>query len=191
MELSFSLTEFLKSFRWIEKARLETEGHSRRVTDLTLRIAGTMGISEAEQADMRWGSLLHDIGKMGIPDRILLKPGPLNNEELKIMQKHPVFGYEMLSPIKFPKAAVDIPYCHHERWDGKGYPRGLKGEQIPLAARIFALTDVCDALRSDRPYRPAWPKERIFEHIRALAGNHLDRKVVEVFLALDKKYPVL
>lgn len=130
---------------------------------------------------------LHDIGKMGIPDSIRLKPGPLNDEELEIMRKHPVFGYEMLSPIRFLRAALDIPYCHHERWDGKGYPRGLKGEQIPLAARIFALTDVCDALCSDRPYRTAWPKERIFEHIRSLAGNHLDRKVVEVFLELGKE----
>jgi HD-GYP domain-containing protein (c-di-GMP phosphodiesterase class II) len=124
---------------------------------------------------------LHDIGKIGIPDTILLKPGPLNDEEREIMRKHPVYSYELLAPISFLRQALDIPYCHHEKWDGTGYPRGLKGEQIPLAARIFAVVDVWESLLSDRPYRPAWPKEKVREYIRSLAGTHFDPKVIEVF----------
>lgn len=133
---------------------------------------------------VRWGSLLHDTGKMGVPDHILLKPGSLTDEEWVIMKKHPQFAYEMLSPIQYLKSATDIPYCHHEKWDGTGYPRGLKGEQIPLTARIFAVVDIWDAIRSDRPYRPAWPKEKALEHIKSLSGSHLDPKVVEAFLEM-------
>jgi HD-GYP domain-containing protein (c-di-GMP phosphodiesterase class II) len=121
---------------------------------------------------------------MGIPDGILLKPGKLTDEEWVVMRKHPVYAYEMLSPIQYLLPALDIPYCHHERWDGAGYPRGLRGEQIPLAARVFAVVDVWDALRSDRPYRPAWPDEKTREHIRSLSGSHFDPEVVKVFLAL-------
>jgi len=139
----------------------ETEGHSRRVTELTLRIARRMGIKDEELAHVRRGALLHDIGKMGIPDSILLKPGKLTDEEGEIMRKHPLYAFEMLSPIDYLRPALDIPYCHHEKFDGSGYPRGLKGEQIPLAARIFAVVDVYDALTSDRPYRPAWPREKV------------------------------
>ena len=164
----------------------ETEGHSHRVTELTVRIAHAMGIRGAEQVHIRRGALLHDIGKMGIPDRILLKPGPLNEEEWEIMRKHPVFAYEMLSPIDYLRPALDIPYCHHEKMDGTGYPRGLKGEQIPLSARIFAVVDILDALSSDRPYRPAWPNEKVLEHIRSLTGGHLDPNVVETFLENEK-----
>ena len=131
---------------------------------------------------VRRGSLLHDIGKMGIPDSILLKPGKLTDEEWEIMRKHPVYAFEMLSPITYLKPALDIPYCHHEKWDGSGYPRGLKGEQIPLAARIFAVADVYDALTSDRPYRKAWSKEKTLEHIREQSGTHFDPQVVELFL---------
>jgi PAS domain S-box-containing protein len=160
----------------------ETEGHSQRVTEMTIKIAREMGMNEEELMHVRWGALLHDIGKMGIPDSILLKPGPLTEEEWKIMRLHPVYAYELLQPIAYLRAALDVPYCHHEMWDGSGYPRGLKGEQIPLSARIFAAVDVWDALRSDRPYRPAWPKEKTVEHIRQLAGTHFDPKVVEVFL---------
>lgn len=160
----------------------ETEGHSQRVTELTIKIARDMGMSEEELVHVRRGALLHDIGKMGIPDSILLKPGPLTEEEWKIMRLHPVYAYELLQPIAYLRSALDVPYCHHEKWDGTGYPRGLKGEQIPLSGRIFALVDVWDALRSDRPYRPAWPKEKTFEHIRQLAGTHFDPKVIEVFL---------
>ncbi|HYN88135.1 MAG TPA: HD domain-containing phosphohydrolase [Ardenticatenaceae bacterium] len=162
----------------------ETEGHSRRVTEMTVHLARSMGMHEAELQAARWGALLHDIGKMGVPDHILLKPGKLTDEEWEIMRRHPVFAYELLSSISFLRSALDIPYCHHEKWDGTGYPRGLKGEQIPLAARIFAVVDVWDALRSDRPYRAAWPAEKALAHIRSLAGTHFDPAVVEAFLAL-------
>ncbi|MBI5193189.1 MAG: HD domain-containing protein [Nitrospirae bacterium] len=164
----------------------ETEGHSQRVTELTSRIAYAIGVNEAEQVHLRRGALLHDIGKMGIPDRILLKPGQLNKEERYIMNKHPDFADAMLSPIEYLRPALDIPYCHHEKMDGTGYPRGLKGEQIPLSARIFAAADIFDALSSERPYRPAWSKEKVLEHIQSLSGNHLDPKVVNIFLANEK-----
>ena len=162
----------------------ETEGHSQRVAEMTLKIAREMGMTEEELVHVRWGALLHDIGKMGIPDNILLKPGPLTDEEWKIMRLHPVYAYDLLHPIDYLRSALDIPYCHHEKWDGTGYSRGLNGEQIPLSARLFAVVDVWDALRSDRPYRPAWPKEKTVEHIRQLAGAHFDPKVVEVFFSL-------
>ncbi|MCZ7567969.1 MAG: PAS domain S-box protein [Ardenticatenaceae bacterium] len=161
-----------------------TEGHTRRVTEMTLRLARTMGMSEAELVHVRRGALLHDIGKMGIPDRILLKSGPLTDEEWEVMRRHPVYAYELLAPIAFLRLALAIPYCHHEKWDGTGYPRGLKGEQIPLAARIFAIADVWDALRSDRPYNRSWPDEKVREHIRSLAGTHFDPQVVELFLQM-------
>ncbi|HLE26688.1 MAG TPA: HD-GYP domain-containing protein, partial [Anaerolineales bacterium] len=144
-----------------------------------------MGMSDAERVHLRRGALLHDIGKMGVPDAILLKPGPLTDEEWEIMRKHPVYAYEMLLPILYLRPALEIPYYHHEKWDGTGYPHGLKGEQIPLAARIFAVVDVWDALRSDRPYRPAWPAEKVQEHIRSLAGTHFDPQVAKMFLTLE------
>lgn len=160
----------------------ETEGHTRRVTELTLRLAREFGMSGEELVHVRRGALLHDIGKMGIPDRILLKTGPLTSEERLEMQKHPEYAYQLLSPIAYLRPALDIPYCHHERWDGTGYPRGLKGEDIPLVARIFAVVDVWDALCSDRPYRPAWSEARALAYIQAQAGRHFDPKVVEMFL---------
>lgn len=160
----------------------ETEGHSQRVTEMTLQIARKMGMKDSDLVHVRRGALLHDIGKMGIPDHILLKPGPLNDEEWEIMRKHPEYAYELLSHISYLKPALDIPYCHHEKWDGTGYPRGLKGKQIPQEARIFAIVDVWDALCSDRPYRFAWPPEKASKHIQELAGKHFDPKVVEVFI---------
>jgi putative nucleotidyltransferase with HDIG domain/PAS domain S-box-containing protein len=162
----------------------ETEGHTRRVTELTVRMARAMGLAERVIVNMRRGALLHDIGKLGIPDHILLKTGKLTDEEWVIMRKHPLFAYEMLQPINFLKHSLDIPYCHHEKWDGSGYPRGLKGEEIPLAARIFAIVDVWDALRSDRPYREGWSVEKVLDHIRSQSGKHFEPKVVEVFLSL-------
>lgn len=162
----------------------ETRDHTRRVTDMTMRLAQTLGMGDAELVHVRRGALLHDIGKMGIPDDILLKAGPLTPEEWEIMRRHPVYAYDMLLPIAYLHPALDIPYCHHEKWEGTGYPRGLKGEQIPLAARIFAVVDVWDALRSDRPYRPAWPDEKVREHIRSLAGTHFDPEVAKVFLEI-------
>ncbi|MBI5877626.1 MAG: GAF domain-containing protein [Chloroflexi bacterium] len=163
----------------------ETEGHTQRVTELTLRLAQAMGIGDAELVHIRRGALLHDIGKMGIPDGILLKPDKLTEEEWEIMRRHPVYARKWLSPIAYLRPALDIPCCHHEKWDGTGYPRGLKGEEIPLAARIFAIADVWDALCSDRPYRRAWPTEKVREHIHSLAGTHFDPKVIDAFLNLQ------
>jgi response regulator RpfG family c-di-GMP phosphodiesterase len=162
----------------------ETEGHSQRVTEMTLRLAEAIGVSSDELIHARRGALLHDVGKLGIPDAILLKPGKLTEEEWQVMRMHPTYAYEMLSPIGYLRPALDIPYCHHEKWDGTGYPRGLKGEQIPLPARIFAVVDVWDALRSDRPYRLGWPAAQVYEHIRQQSGTHFDARVVDAFLAL-------
>ncbi len=162
----------------------ETEGHTQRVTELTIQLARAMGISEEEIVHIRRGALLHDIGKMGVPDAILLKPDKLTDEEWKIMRRHPQFAYEMLYSIEYLRPALDIPYCHHEKWDGSGYPRGLQGLEIPLPARIFAVVDVWDALISDRPYRPGWSKEQALEYIRQQAGTHFDPHVVEIFLTL-------
>ncbi|MDO9508340.1 MAG: HD domain-containing phosphohydrolase [Thermovirgaceae bacterium] len=127
---------------------------------------------------------MHDIGKMGVPDHILFKPGKLTDEEWCIMREHPTYAFELISPIAYLRPALDIPYCHHEKWDGSGYPRGLKGEQIPLAARLFAIVDVWDALLSDRPYRQGWPEEKVLEHIRALAGTHFKPEDVDMFLRM-------
>ena len=162
----------------------ETEGHTQRVTDMTIQLARAVGVREDVMIHIHRGALLHDIGKMGVPDNILLKPGPLTEEEWQAMRKHPLYAYEMLSPIHYLHSALDIPYCHHERWDGSGYPRGLKGEAIPLAARIFSIVDVWDALRSDRPYRNAWPDDKVKAYINELGGSKFDRHVVNVFMSL-------
>jgi putative nucleotidyltransferase with HDIG domain len=164
----------------------ETEGHTQRVTALTQRLAKAMGIDDEALLHITRGALLHDIGKMAIPDGILLKPGNLSPEERMMIQKHPIYAYEMLSPIKFLRPALDIPYCHHEKWDGTGYPRGLKGESIPLAARIFCVADVWDALVSDRPYRKGIAPASVRASIRELSGSHFDPRVVDAFLALKK-----
>lgn len=163
----------------------ETEGHTQRVTEMTLRLAHAMNLEATEITQLRRGALLHDIGKIGVPDKILLKPGPLTDEEWDIMRKHPQYAYDLLQPISFLALALDIPYCHHEKWDGSGYPRKLKSEAIPLAARVFAVADVWDALRSDRPYRRGWDEEKVRDHIRQQSGRHFDPKVVEVFLGLE------
>jgi len=160
----------------------ETEGHTLRVTELTMRLGRVLGIPESESVHLRRGALLHDIGKIGVPDNILLKPGPLTDDEWVIMRQHPQLAYEMLSPIPYLQQSLDIPYSHHERWDGSGYPRGLKGTEIPLSARIFAVIDVWDALRSDRPYRNAWPVEETRRYILEHSGTMFDPQVVEVFL---------
>ena len=171
----------------------ETEGHSRRVVELTLKIARAMGMREDELVHARRGALLHDIGKMGVPDQILQKPGPLDEKEWEIMRQHPVYAYQWLSPIQYLNKVLDIPYCHHEKWDGSGYPQGLQGERIPLAARLFAIVDVWDALNSDRPYRDAWPEEKILAYFQEQSGRHFDPRVVEAFLDLlaDKSYSEL
>ncbi len=162
----------------------ETEGHSLRVTDLTLRLARAMGMSEKDLGHVRHGALLHDIGKMGVPDNILLKPGNLTDDEWALMKQHPEFAKQMLSPITYLEEVVDIPYAHHEKWDGSGYPRGLAGQQIPLSARIFAVADVFDALTSNRPYRDAWPVPKTLDYIREQSGKHFDPEVVKAFLQL-------
>jgi HD-GYP domain-containing protein (c-di-GMP phosphodiesterase class II) len=165
----------------------ETEGHSQRVAEMTVRLAREMGVKDEELVHIQRGSLLHDIGKMGIPDSILLKPASLTEDEWRIMCQHPLYAYQLLSPIAYLRPALDIPYCHHEKWDGSGYPRGLKGEQIPLAARIFAIVDVWDALSSERPYREAWDKGKILDYIAKQSGLHFDPQVVEVFFRLLRR----
>ncbi len=162
----------------------EIEKHSRRVTAYAMKMARRMCFPEEELVYLRWGALLHDIGKIGIPDEILRKPGPLTDEEWKIMRKHPTYAYQVLAPVPYLQRALDIPYCHHEKWDGSGYPQGLKGEEIPLAARIFAAADVWDALTSARPYRPAWEEEKALSYILEQSGKHFDPQVVDVFMGM-------
>lgn len=162
----------------------ETEGHTQRVMKMTIKLARAAGMSGKELIHVQRGALLHDIGKLGVPDHILLKPGSLTEDEWKIMRMHPQYAYEMLAPIQYLRPALDIPYCHHEKWDGTGYPRGLKGEQIPLAARLFAVADVWDALRSDRPYRKAWSSKRVREYIRAQSGISFDPQTVDLFFRM-------
>ena len=162
----------------------ETEGHTQRVTELTLKLARAMRISEPELAQIRRGALLHDIGKMGVPDNILLKADQLTSEEWEKMRQHPVWAYEMLSSIRYLQPALDIPYCHHEKWDGTGYPRGLKGEAIPISARIFAVADVWDAITSDRPYRKGWSEEDALKYIDEQSGKYFDPGIVQEFFRL-------
>jgi putative nucleotidyltransferase with HDIG domain len=162
----------------------ETEGHTRRVVNLTLELSGLMGFDGEDLVHIRRGALLHDIGKMGIPDSILLKPGALTKDEWAVMRRHPEFAYQMLWPIEYLRPAIPIPYSHHEWWNGKGYPQGLSGEDIPLPARIFAVIDVWDAMRSDRPYRKALPESEVIEYLNQSKGVHLDGRVVEAFFEL-------
>jgi response regulator RpfG family c-di-GMP phosphodiesterase len=170
--------------RALELRDKETKGHTERVTGWSLLLAQEVGMSESELVHFKRGVLLHDIGKMGIPDSILLKPGPLSDEEWVIMRQHPMYAYQLLLPIPFLRKALDIPFCHHEKWDGSGYPRGLKGEEIPLGARLFALTDVWDALTSNRPYRPAWPPSAAYRFISEQSGRHFDPQATQIFLRL-------
>ncbi len=162
----------------------ETEGHTQRVTQMTVRLARELRFTEEEIIHIRRGALLHDMGKMGIPDEILQKPGPLTDEEWVVMRKHPQYAYQMLSPISYLNQALIIPYYHHERWDGSGYPHGLKGDQIPLFARLFAVVDVWDALSSDRPYRKRMPPKEVTEYLEKESGRLFDPDIVEKFLPL-------
>jgi PAS domain S-box-containing protein len=170
--------------RALELRDRETEGHTRRVTKSTLDLARFMNVSDKELVNINRGVLLHDIGKMGVPDHILKKTGSLNEEEWHEMRQHPIYAYNLLSPISYLRGALDIPYCHHEHWDGSGYPRGLKGEQIPLSARIFSVIDIWDALLSDRPYRKAWPSDKVANYLRQVAGTILDPSIVEIFFKM-------
>lgn len=173
----------------------ETEGHSQRVTVLTIQLAQEIGVSQEALIYLRQGALLHDIGKMAVPDRILHKHGPLTERETVIMRQHPVNAYKMLYPIAYLRPALDIPYCHHEKWDGSGYPRGLKGEEIPLHARIFTIIDVWDALRSNRPYRKAWSQKKTITYIQEQAGKSFEPGIVKSFMdviqPLSAKKPLL
>ncbi|MBT3339069.1 MAG: HD domain-containing protein, partial [Anaerolineae bacterium] len=171
----------------LELRDMETEGHSRRVVKMTLALAKKQHYPTQQLLHIQRGALLHDIGKMGVPDAILQKPGKLTDEEWKIMKKHPVYAFEWLSPIAYLQPALDIPHYHHEKWDGTGYPHGLKGNQIPLPARIFAIVDVWDALRSDRPYRKAWPREKTLSYIQAESGKHFDPAIVEIFMSFIRE----
>jgi HD-GYP domain-containing protein (c-di-GMP phosphodiesterase class II) len=173
----------------IEMRDKEMEGHSQRVVDLTLELARKCGVDENDMIDIRRGAMLHDIGKIAIPDPILFKPGKLSEEEWLVMRKHPVYAKEFLSPITFLKKSIDIPFCHHEHWDGSGYPRGLKGNEIPLAARIFTIIDVWDALCSDRCYRPAWSQTDAKDYIITQSGKMFDPNIVEQFIfMLEEKF---
>ena len=192
LELAIAYDSTIEGWAYLLDLRdRETEGHTRRVAELTMRLGRALGISEAELVHLRRGALLHDIGKMAVPDRILRKKGQLTRAEMQEMQRHPQYAYEMLSSIEYLRKAIDIPYCHHERWDGSGYPRGLKGEEIPLAARIFAIVDVWDALRSQRPYRRAWERAEACAYLRAQAGKYFDPHLVEVFLQIVENDPSL
>lgn len=175
---------------WIRAVDLrdgETEGHSRRVVDLAVRLAEELGLEGEPLVHIRRGALLHDVGKMALPDSVLLKAGELDGADQALMRMHPEYAWRMLNGIDFLRPALDIPYCHHERWDGTGYPRGLREEEIPLSARLFAVVDVWDALRYDRAYKAGWAADRVREHLSAGAGTHFDPQVVPAFLrVLDR-----
>lgn len=170
--------------RSLEIGGREPEGHTYRVAELTMRFARKLGIPDSEIVHMVRGALLHDLGKIAVPDQLLMKPGKLDPAERALVEQHPLVAKSMLQTVEILRDAIDIPYCHHERWDGKGYPRGLRNEQIPLAARIFALVDVYDSLSHDQAYRAAWTQEEVVSHIRENSGKHFDPKLVEPFLML-------
>jgi PAS domain S-box-containing protein len=170
--------------RALDMRDMETKVHTTRVTDMTIKLARFLGQPDPEMVNIRWGALLHDIGKMGIPDSILLKPTKLSKMEWDVMKKHPALAHEMLFPIRYLRQSLDIPYCHHEKWDGSGYPQGLAGTQIPIFARIFAVVDVWDALNSDRPYRKAWSTRKIHRYILDGSGSHFDPLIVPKFMEI-------
>ncbi len=185
LRLSQAYDETLEGWaRALELRDAETKGHSQRVTDIMVKFARVMRIEEQQITYIRWGALLHDIGKMGVPDNILLKHGALTEEEWKIMRQHPVYAYQMLSPIAYLRPALDIPYYHHEKWDGSGYPFGLRADQIPLVARMFAVVDAWDALTNDRPYRVAWSRSETMAYLREQSEHSFDPKIVEIFLQI-------
>jgi HD-GYP domain-containing protein (c-di-GMP phosphodiesterase class II) len=186
-ELARAYEETIKGWgNALNLKEVAVEKHSHQVIEMTLQIAKKMNLDEEKLAHIKRGAFLHDIGKIGIPDSILLKPGKLTEKEWETMKMHPVYAYNMLDPIDYLKPALDIPYCHHEKWDGNGYPRGLKGNDIPLPARIFAVVDVNDALTSDRPYRKAWSKESAFNYIKNERGKQFDPQIVDIFIELIK-----
>jgi putative nucleotidyltransferase with HDIG domain len=191
VELTLAFDSTVEAFsRALEMRENEPLGHTRQVTEVAVSLAKAMGVSIPEQPHIRRGALLHDIGKMGVPESILKKEGELTKEEWAIVRLHPQYAYDLLFPIVLLHPAIDIPYCHHERWDGSGYPQGLKGENIPLAARLFAVVDVWDALTSDRPHRKAWSEQEAITYIREQAGRQFDPAVVNAFLNANVKKKV-
>ena len=170
--------------RAIDQRDHEPEGHTQLIVSILDKFARGLGIGKEERLHIRRGALLHDVGKILIPEAILLKPGPLDEEEWQIVRKHPQYAYDLLYPIAALRPALDIPYCHHEYWDGSGYPRGLRGDQIPLSARLFCIVDVWDALSSDRNYRKAWPEDKVIDYIESMAGVHFDPDLVPTFIRL-------
>jgi putative nucleotidyltransferase with HDIG domain len=184
-ELGLAYDETIKGWaQALELREKEDRGHAERVSELSVRLASALGMTGEALDHMRRGAFLHDIGKMAVPDSILYKTGPLNGEEWVTMRQHPTVGYRMLSGIEYLSPALDVVYCHHEKWDGSGYPRGLKGENIPLSARIFAVIDVWDALTNDRPYRLAWPDPEVRAYMREQAGKHFEPAIIETFLKI-------
>jgi HD-GYP domain-containing protein (c-di-GMP phosphodiesterase class II) len=182
-ELTLSYDATLEGWgRTLEFRDEDTQGHTERVANMAVQLARLMDLDDREIINLRRGAMLHDIGKIGIPDSILLKPGPLTDEEREVMQRHTVYANELLKPIPFLRPALDIPYCHHEKWDGSGTPRGLRGDEIPLAARIFTVVDVWDALMTDRPYRSGWPLSKVKEYLQEHSGTDFDPQVVAIFL---------
>ena len=185
IELTLAYDATIEGFgRALDLREGEKVGHTSQVTDLTSALAREMGIPKEDLLHIRRGALLHDIGKMGISEQLLQKPGLLTEGEWVIMRMHPQYAYDLLAPIIYLYPALDIPYCHHEKWNGTGYPRRLKGDEIPLAARIFAVVDVWDALNSDRPYRKAWPNSDARRYIQEQSGMHFDPEVVKAFLSM-------
>lgn len=187
-ELGQAFDAMVEAFvRALDLREKELAGHTAFVAETTVRLASAYGISQAELPNIRLGALLHDIGKMSIPESILLKPAPITEQERAIIRKHPQYAYDLLSPIAYLAPALDIPYYHHELWDGTGYPKGLKEDKIPIAARIFAVVDVWDALCSDRPHRKGWPEEKVLEYLQTLSGAYFDPQVVNIFMQMQKK----
>jgi response regulator RpfG family c-di-GMP phosphodiesterase len=185
LELEIAYEQTIQAWgKALELRDVYTQGHTLRVTDLALRLARVFDVSGQAFKHMYRGSLLHDIGKMGIPDAVLLKREELTVEEKKIMEMHPVLAHDLLSPIPFLREALEIPYCHHEKWNGKGYPRGLMGSDIPLSARLFSVADVFDALSNDRPYRKSWPKAKVIEHLIEEKGKSFEPRIVDKFIEI-------
>lgn len=185
LELSIAYDATIEGLsRALDLRDKETEEHTRRVTEIALKLADSLGVEYSERIHVRRGAILHDIGKVAIPDQILFKRGPLIEEEWKIMRRHPDIAVQLLSPVTYLAPALDIPHWHHERWDGSGYPDRLRGEEIPFSARLFAFADVYDALTSDRPYRLAWRKQEALEYIKEQSGKHFDPSIVPIFLEL-------
>ncbi|MFH2104116.1 MAG: HD domain-containing phosphohydrolase [Chloroflexota bacterium] len=191
IELTLAFDATVEGFaRALDMREDEVVGHTRNVTELTTRLAAVIGIQESQLLNIKRGALLHDIGKMGISENILKKAGPLSDDEWVIIRRHPQYAYDLLSPIVYLQHSLDIPYYHHERYDGSGYPHGLAGDHIPLAARVFAVVDVWVSLTSDRPFRKAWPEEKAKEYIQKQAMQHFDPKIAEAFIVEGFRYHV-